>query len=490
MSEELREYYDDKPREACGLAGVFATDPVRSQEIVFTVLAGLAALQQRGQDAAGIAAGNGRPGRDGVHLEKGPGLVSQVFYDVNRLRSFGANIVSTGHVLYATAVRDEASVYASAHPIEIKIGNEDKSFFISCNGHISNQKELCVEMGWDESEFLSDTDFAGNLISYHYDSDSVDDDLRLFRAVTTACRRFDGAFSFLINDENTLIAARDKRGMRPLVLGKFLGSNDYAVASETPAIDEMGATLRREINPGEVMMFSESGLPYSEQYAPADPNLCSMEYIYFARPDGKLRGKDLYSARKQGGRLLAERHPVEADLVIGVPESGIPAAQGFAEASGIYTEPGIVKNRYIARTFIAPSQEEREALVRQKFHILEEVVRGKRVVLVDDSIVRGTTMKVLVQMLRDAGATEVHLRLSSPPYKWPCFYGMATADRDSLLAANLSDDEIARFLSVNSIGYSTPSDIISASDQPIGSLCMACFTGEYPTPVDLSSPRK
>jgi amidophosphoribosyltransferase len=297
-----------------------------------------------------------------------------------------------------------------------------------------------------------------------------------------------GAFSLVLLDETSVIGIRDPNGFRPLCLGRF-GAADHpegwVLASETPALDIIGATFVREIEPGEMIIIDHSG-PRSEQLFESqaiDANLCIFEFVYFARPDSRLYGREVHGARRKMGEILASQSPVEADMVMGVPDSGLPAAEGYALRSGIPYGQGLVKNRYIGRTFIAPNQAARVAGVRRKLNPLKENIAGKRLIVVDDSVVRGTTTRSMVGMLRDAGATEVHLRISSPPFKWPCFYGIDTPDRDELLAAHRSMDEIRDYLAVDSVAYLTLDNLVEAIGAPGAGFCSACLSGHYPVPV-------
>lgn len=301
-----------------------------------------------------------------------------------------------------------------------------------------------------------------------------------------------GAFSLVFMDENTLYAARDPQGIRPFVLGRLgetSGSGGWVVASETAALDIVGAKVVREIEPGELLVIDGDGVR-SRRFAPTARKGCLFEYVYLARPDTTINGRNVNSTRVEVGRRLAKEHPVEADLVIPVPESGTPAAVGYAEASGIPFAQGLVKNSYVGRTFIQPSQTLRQLGIRLKLNPLREVIEGRRLVVVDDSIVRGNTQRALVRMLRDAGAAEVHVRISSPPVLWPCYYGIDFATRAELIAANLSTEEIAESVNADSLAYVDLEELIAASEQPKNELCRACFDGVYPLEVDADSQGK
>jgi amidophosphoribosyltransferase len=314
----------------------------------------------------------------------------------------------------------------------------------------------------------------------------------LERALRSVLPNLEGGFSLVLMDATHVFGVRDPNGFRPLCLGRLGPAGDpqgWVLASETPALDVIGATFVREIEPGELVVIDEHG-PRSERVFPErriDPHLCIFEFVYFARPDTQLYGREVHGARRRMGELLATQAPVEADMVMGVPDSGVPAAEGYSRESGIPYGQGLVKNRYIGRTFITPGQAARDAGVRRKFNPLRDNIAGKRLVVVDDSIVRGTTPRQLVRMLRDAGAREVHLRISSPPFRWPCFYGIDTPTRHELLAARRSVDEITEYLDVDSLEYLSIENLVKAIDAPGAGFCSACLTGEYPTPVPLGT---
>jgi amidophosphoribosyltransferase len=306
-----------------------------------------------------------------------------------------------------------------------------------------------------------------------------------------------GAFSFVLLDSAHLMGVRDPNGLRPLCLG-WLAPTEYpegaghpegwVLASESPALDVVGASFVRELEPGELVVIDSSGVRSERLFADerVDPRLCIFEFVYFARPDAHLYGREVHGARRRMGKMLAAQAPVDADMVMGVPESGVPAAEGYARASGIPHGQGLVKNRYIGRTFITPGQEARNAGVRRKLNPLRENIAGKRLVVVDDSIVRGTTQRAVVRMLREAGATEVHLRLASPPLVWPCFYGIDIPDRHELVAANSSMSELESFLGADSLAYLSLENLVKAIDAPGAGFCTACLNGEYPVPVPVS----
>jgi amidophosphoribosyltransferase len=344
----------------------------------------------------------------------------------------------------------------------------------------------------------SDTDVMAELLSLHFPVHKDDTDSHvpsqlslgggsdlgpLVAALEVVLPRLEGAFSLVIMDAERVIGVRDPRGFRPLCLGTL--EDGWVIASESPALDVIGAEFVREVEPGEMVVIDSTGVQSLRPFGMAlpEPKLCVFEFVYFARPDSKLLGREVHGARRAMGERLAKTRPVEADLVMGVPDSGVPAAEGYALASGIPYGQGLVKNRYIGRTFIAPDPSSRVSAVRRKLNALSENIEGKRLVVVDDSIVRGTTTRAMVKLLRDAGAREVHIRISSPPYRWPCFYGIDTPLRDGLLAATASLDEIESFLEADSLAYLSLEDLKLAIGRKDG-FCDACLTGTYPTLVE------
>jgi amidophosphoribosyltransferase len=348
------------------------------------------------------------------------------------------------------------------------------------NGNLVNTAQLAREVGRDEgaayppgSPATSDTDIVVRLLAAR-------PDLSLEAAALEVLPRLRGAFSLVFMDEHTLYASRDPQGVRPLVLGRL--ERGWIVASETAALDIVGASVIREVEPGELIAIDEHGLR-SSRFAEARPKGCLFEYVYLARPDTTISGRSVHATRVELGRTLAREAPAAADLVISVPESGTPAAVGFAEQSGIPYGIGLVKNSYVGRTFIQPSQTIRQLGIRLKLNPLRDVIRGKRLVVVDDTIVRGNTQRALVRMLREAGATEVHVRISSPPVKWPCFYGIDFASRAELIASGLGVEEIRASIGADSLGYASLDGLVAATQQPADALCRACFDGHYPIPL-------
>ncbi len=405
-----------------------------------------------------------------IVVYKDMGLVSQVF-DQQKLSSLPGHI-AIGHVRYSTT---GSSLWENAQPTYKTAGNLEIA--LGHNGNLINTRELSELAGEPSDSFgpdaTSDTDIIASLIA---DSGKENAEEAIMEVLPTLT----GAFSLVLMDTVTLFGARDPHGLRPLVLGRL--KEGYALASETCALDIIGATFIREVEPGELVIIDERGLR-TRRFAPATPALCIFEFVYFARPDSKLFGKSVYKARYRMGQRLAQESPVEADLVMGVPETASAAAAGYAAASGIPYGEGLVKNRYVGRTFIQPTQLIRQQGIRAKLNPLQEVIEGRRLVVVDDSIVRGNTTAQIVRMLRDAGAREVHLRISSPPIKWPCFYGIDTANRDELIGAWMTVDEICAKLEADSLHYLSLEGMVEATDVPGEKFCTACFSSAYPIPV-------
>ncbi|BBH17230.1 amidophosphoribosyltransferase [Nocardioides baekrokdamisoli] len=435
---------------------------------------GLYALQHRGQESAGIAVSNGRQ----ILVYKDMGLVSQVF-DEATLDTLSGHL-AIGHARYSTT---GASVWENAQPIFCP--TQEGSVALAHNGNLVDVPELrewatqlpAHAEGRHTPVSTNDTSLLTELLAYHPDSDAETRAMELLPMIK-------GAYSLVWMTEDTLYAARDPEGIRPLVLGRL--ASGWVVASEDAALATIGATVVREVEPGELIAINENGLR-STKFAQPRAKGCVFEYVYLARPDATIAGRNVHEARVEMGRQLAYEHPVDADVVIGVPESGIPAATGYAEQSGIPYAQGFVKNAYVGRTFIQPSQTLRQLGIRLKLNALEHVVKGKRIVVIDDSIVRGNTQKAQIKMLREAGAAEVHVRISSPPVTWPCFYGIDFATRAELIANGMAIDEIARSIGADSLGYITLEGMVGATHQPTESLCKACFTGEYPIELPESS---
>ena len=457
-------------KDACGVFGLYAP----GAPVAHLVYDGLLNLQHRGQESAGMAVSDG----DTITIVKDMGLVTNVFDDRTLAPLKGH--LAIGHTRYSTT---GSSTWRNAQPVYREPG--ESGFALGHNGNLTNTEALARTAGMLPGTVTSDSDLVAELIAARFpaDENGHSDGRDLERALVEVLPTLEGAFSFVLMDSAHLIGVRDPNGFRPLCLGKT--DTGWVLASETPALDVIGAHFVREIDPGEMIVIDATGWR-SERPFPVervDPKLCLFEFIYIARPDSHLYGKEVHGARKRMGELLAEQAPVDADMVMGVPQSGVPAAEGYAERSGIPYGQGLVKNAYAHRTFIAPSQELRSQGVRRKLNPLKRNVAGKRLVVVDDSIVRGTTQRAIARMLREAGATEVHVRITSPPYKWPCFYGVDTGTRSELLAANLSTSEIQDYLGVDSLAFLSLDNLEQAVDARGAGFCNACLTGNYPTDI-------
>jgi amidophosphoribosyltransferase len=470
LTEELAPE-DRPPRDACGVFGVWAP----GEDVAKLAYYGLYALQHRGQESAGIAVSDGH--RIVVHKEMG--LVAQVF-DEPALTALRGHI-AVGHCRYSTT---GASVWANAQPTFRSTAAT--SLALGHNGNLINTRELAALLGGTDRgsggiAATSDTDVLTALfVSDHVEVSGVPRPSGVEDVAAAVLPLAKGAYSLVFMDEQTLYAARDPQGFRPLVLGRL--NSGWVVASETAALDIVGAGFVREIAPGELVCINGRGLR-SRTFAAPQPSGCLFEYVYLARPDTTISGRGVHATRVAVGRRLAAEHPADADLVIPVPESGTPAAIGFAEASGIPFGQGLVKNPYVGRTFIQPSQTIRERGIKLKLNPLRDAITGRRLVVVDDSIVRGSTQRALVAMLREAGAAEVHVRVASPPVVWPCFYGIDFATRAELIAGHLSPPEICASIGADSLGYVSLEGLTEASGLPASRLCRACFDGQYPVPV-------
>ncbi|WP_166233830.1 amidophosphoribosyltransferase [Propioniciclava coleopterorum] len=458
---------DPKPNEECGVFGVWAP----GEEVAKLTYYGLFALQHRGQESAGMAVSNG----DRIMVFKDMGLVSQVF-DEPTLNSLTGHL-AIGHDRYSTT---GASVWKNAQPTFRSTHNGGLA--LAHNGNLTNTEEL---EAWLRSRDEHAKIIAKDSMDSTNDTSLVTALLATFPGTTwdaalNVLPRLEGAFCFTFMDSSALYAARDPQGIRPLVLGRL--ERGWVVASETAALDIVGATFIREVEPGELIAIDSGGLR-SVRFAEANPKGCLFEYVYLARPDTVIADRRVHSVRVEIGRTLAMEAPVDADLVIPTPESGIPSAIGYAEASGIPYGLGLVKNSYVGRTFIEPSQTIRQLGIRLKLNPIRDVIEGKRLVVVDDSIVRGNTQRALVKMLREAGAAEVHVRISSPPVEWPCFYGIDFATRAELIAPGMSTEEICRSIGADSLAYISLEGLVASTGVPKRRLCRACFDGQYPLPV-------
>ncbi|MEE1621378.1 amidophosphoribosyltransferase [Zafaria sp. Z1313] len=459
---------DEKgPQDECGVFGVWAP----GEDVAKLTYYGLYALQHRGQESAGIATSDGKR----INVYKDMGLVSQVF-DENTLNSMTGHI-AIGHCRYSTT---GASHWANAQPT---LGaTAEGTVALAHNGNLINTAEL-MEMVVSEQG----SKFRGELAQGNTTDTALvtallrgEEGTSLEETTLKLLPKLRGAFCFVMMNEGTLYAARDPHGVRPLVLGRL--ERGWVVASEQAGLATVGASFIREIEPGEFIAIDEDGIR-TQRFAEATPSHCVFEYVYLARPDAAINGRSVYESRVEMGRQLARENHAEADIVIPVPESGTPAAIGYAEESGIPFAHGFVKNAYVGRTFIQPSQTLRQLGIRLKLNALEPVIKGKRVVVVDDSIVRGNTQRAIVRMLREAGAAAVHVKISSPPVKWPCFYGIDFASRAELIANGATIDEITTSIGADSLAYISEDGMIGATRQERSRLCTACFTGDYP--IDL-----
>jgi len=455
-------------KEACGVFGIYAP----GRRVANLTFDGLYALQHRGQESAGMAVADG----DTVMVVKDMGLVATVF-DERTLSALDGHM-AIGHTRYST---HGSSDWAGAQPVYRPVGRA--GFALGHNGNLTNTTELAEKVGMLPGSICTDSDVVAELLAQSF-TETGD----LATALCAVLPIVEGAFSFVLMNSQRVFGVRDPYGFRPLCLGRF-GPPDapegWALASETPALSIIGATFVREIEPGELVVIDEDGVHSVEVpwLKSVSPRLCIFEFAYIARPDSRLYGQEVHETRCRMGELLAAQAPASADLVMGVPESGVPAAEGFARASGIPYGQGLVKNRYIGRSFIAPEQKDRADAVRRKLNPLRDTIVGKRLVVVDDSIVRGTTQRSVVRMLRESGATEVHLRISSPPWRWPCFYGIDTPSQEELLAAHHSVEEMASVLGADSLAYITVENLKAAIGVGEDGFCDACFTGAYPTAV-------
>jgi amidophosphoribosyltransferase len=454
---------DRPPRDACGVFGVWSP----GEDVAKLAYYGLYALQHRGQESAGIAVSDGSR----IVVYKDMGLVPQVF-DERTLSSLVGHL-AVGHCRYSTS---GSSVWENAQPTFRP--TQAGGLALGHNGNLINTLELAslVRTGGGPPGLAGSTSDTDVLTALFADPGAAS----LWDSALAKLPLVRGAYSLVFLDEETLYAARDPQGFRPLVLGRL--GHGWVVASETAALDIVGASFVREVEPGELIAIDANGVR-SATFAPAQPRGCLFEYVYLARPDTTIAGRSVQAARVEVGRRLAAEYPAEADLVIPVPESGTPAAIGYAQASGIPYGQGLVKNSYVGRTFIQPSQTIRQRGIRLKLNPLRDVIAGNRIVVVDDSIVRGNTQRAIVAMLREAGAAQVHVRISSPPVQWPCFYGIDFASRAELIAGNLSVAEIRESIGADSLGFISLESLTEATTIPAQRLCRACFDGDYPLGV-------
>ena len=451
----------DRMSEECGVFGIFGSN--KSGEVQDITYFGLYALQHRGQESAGIAVSDG----NAVSCHKGMGLVAEVF-DKHQLSRLKGGKAAVGHVRYSTT---GDSQFVNAQPLMTRF--KRGTMALAHNGNLINTDSLRADLEESGVIFQTslDTEVIANLIARNMES-GLEEALK--KVMGLIC----GSYALLILTENKMVAIRDPLGIRPLALGRL--GDSYVVASETCAFDAVGAEYIRDIKPGEIVVVDEKGLRSIQTAAPLNSALCIFEFVYFARTDSTIDGISVYMARKQAGAILASEHPVEADLVIGVPDSGTTAAIGYAEASGIPYGEGFIKNRYVGRTFIQPSQQLREQGVRIKLNALRRIVKGKRLVVIDDSIVRGTTSRKIVEMLRLAGAREVHMRISSPPVRYPCYFGIDINTCDQLIGHSCDVEEICTAIGADSLGYLSREGLMKTVEGSGCGFCQGCFDGEYP----------
>ncbi len=446
----------------CGIVGIF-----NHPEASNLAYLGLYALQHRGQESAGIVSSDGK----NLYVHREMGHVADIFVESVLQKLPGSNAI--GHVRYSTTGESQLK---NCQPVSVDYSRGGLA--VAHNGNLVNAQKVRAELEAHGAIFQStmDTEVIIHLVAQSSKNSLVD-------RIGDALKQVRGAYSLIFLTETRLIAVRDPFGWRPLVLGKK--GDAWVVASETCALDLVEAEFVREVEPGEVILIDRDGLHTSRPFLiPHKKAMCIFEFIYFARPDSHIFGRDVYEMRKGFGKQLAREHPIQADVVVPVPDSGVPAALGFAEEAGIPFEMGLIRNHYVGRTFIEPKESIRHFGVKIKLNPVREVLKGKRVVVIDDSIVRGTTSKKIVKMIRDAGAKEVHVRISSPPTTGPCFYGIDTPNKDELIASNQSVDEIRKFIGADSLGYLSPQGLYWFEKNHGEWFCDACFTGDYPLPLE------
>ncbi|PAT01757.1 amidophosphoribosyltransferase [Candidatus Izimaplasma bacterium ZiA1] len=454
---EIEIFYNELPNEECGVFGVINVK--NASEVMYY---GLHSLQHRGQEGCGIISSN----TEAFYKIRGEGLVTEVFNEQN-LKNLEGNM-AIGHVRYSTS---GGGGIENVQPFLFRHHTGD--FALCHNGNLVNSKELKHQLENQGSIFqsTSDTEIFAHLIK-------KDKQTNRLEAIKSALNKIEGAFAFLAMSQDKLYIMRDKNSLRPLSLGKLNGG--YVVSSETCAFEVIGATFVRDINPGEILIIDQDGNFKSDYYAKKTyKNMCAMEYIYFSRPDSDIEGTNVHSSRKEAGRILAKEAPVDCDIIIGVPDSSISAAVGFSEELNIPNEMGLIKNKYVGRTFIAPSQHLREKGVKMKLSPIRSIVENKRICLVDDSIVRGTTSKKIIKMLKDAGALEVHMRIASPPITHPCFYGVDTSTYEELISSRHTVDEVREIIGADSLAFISKEGILKAVNRD--KMCLSCFSGKYPT---------
>ena len=453
--------FSDKPKEECGIFGIYGP----GLDVARLTYYGLYALQHRGQESAGIAVSDGRV----IKLHKDMGLVPEVFTD-EILKSLTGKM-ALGHTRYSTT---GSSLALNAQPLMCYYSKG--MIALGHNGNLINTGEIRSRLAAEGSVFQStiDSEVIVNLIA-RYSQNSVEDGIKKMMA------EIKGAYSLVVMTENKLIGIRDPWGVRPLCIGRL--GEAYIIASESCALDTVGAELIRDVEPGEIVIVSESGLTSCKVDAPDRKAVCIFEFIYFSRPDSVIDGYNVNEVRREMGRQLAREYPVDVDIVIAIPDSGTTAARGYALERGIPFEEGLMKNRYIGRTFIQPDQAMRDLAVKLKLNPIRSILKDKRVLMVDDSIVRGTTCGKMVNMLRDAGATEVHMCVSSPPILWPCYYGIDISDRNELIAAKLPVEEIRKCIGADGLHYLSLEGLLGIFGSPRNLFCTACFDGDYPIDI-------
>ena len=461
----------DKPHEECGVFGIYDRDGL---DVASTAYVALYALQHRGQESCGIAVNDGGV----ITSHKDLGLVPEVF-DESVIKRLGKGTLAVGHVRYSTTGSNSRE---NAQPL---VMNYIKgSLALAHNGNLINAYDLRRELAESGAIFQStnDTEVMAYIIArQRLKNPSIE------TALSAAMNSLKGAYSVVMMSPQKLIAARDPSGFRPLCMGRI--KNSIVFASETCALDAIGAEFVRDIEPGEVVVVDKKGEHSMREHCGGDSHLCIFEYIYFARPDSVIDGVSVHEARRKSGIYLARQYPVEADLVVGVPDSGLDAALGYSQETGIPYGMGFIKNKYVGRTFIQPTQMMRDTSVKIKLNALTSAVKGKRIVLIDDSIVRGTTSARIVSLLREAGATEVHMRVSAPPFKNPCYFGTDIDSRDKLIACRMTVDEICKSIGADSLGYFKIEDLEKIAEGTHGGFCKGCFSGSYPVEVPVEIPK-
>lgn len=454
--------YREALHDKCGVFGIYGP----GEEVARITFYGLYSLQHRGQEGAGISVSDGKK----IHTIKGLGLVPTVFSEQNIASLKG--YIAVGHTRYSTT---GGNTYENVQPIELHFKNDD--LVIAHNGNVVNVRELYDSVSGARFTSTTDTEVMGRVIERTKGKSWGE-------KILNSMSRFNGAYSIVAATRNKLLAFRDPYGFRPLVLGKLNGG--FVVCSETCALETVGATYIRDVKPGEVISIDQKGIHSVGQNTPQRKSFCIFEYVYLARPDSIMNDQLVHQVRQRSGAILSYETPVAADLVVAIPDSGTSAAIGYSRASGIPFGEVLIKNRYIGRTFIQPEQHIREMGVRIKFNPLKQIVKGKRIIIVDDSIVRGTTIKNIIKILRKCGAKKVHIRICSPPVKNPCYFGVDTPNRRHLIASEMSVPEIEEFIGADSLAFLSLRGLVQASRQKKNAFCTACFSGDYPVPVDVN----